>query len=233
MEVLIEVCRSMGWCWCWPKKRLEDGYDLEHFLNLRLPIFWVMGPPGCGKTTIATALAKASNYRLIGENKPTGQKRNCQKRLAWKSDSSIYERRQIAACPNEIVLNLLKEIFYLTCDESEGYILDGFPLDLRQAKQFQFEICKVYIIIYPTLPVDAFLKRFFENGGSREDREKVRVNHIECSQACQEVYRRYEQKTLKCVTIYETEILMNSLLCDLERFFGYHFQSYAQQEEQV
>lgn len=230
MEVLIEVCRSMGWCWCWPKKRLEDGYDLEHFLNLRLPIFWVMGPPGCGKTTIATALAKASNYRLVRISQLV---KNEIAKNDWRGKAIAAFTKGDKSCPNEIVLNLLKEIFYLTCDESEGYILDGFPLDLRQAKQFQFEICKVYIIIYPTLPVDVFLKRFFENGGSREDREKVRVNHIECSQACQEVYRRYEQKTLKCVTIYETEILMNSLLCDLERFFGYHFQSYAQQEEQV
>lgn len=206
----------MGWCWCWPKRRLQDGYDLEHFLDLRLPIFWVMGPPRCGKTTIAKALAAASNYRLVQISQLIKDEIA---KDEWRGKIIEEYTKMGEPCPNEIVLNLLKEVFHFTCDDSEGYILDGFPLDLQQAKQFEFEICKVYIIIYPTLTEDAYIKRF----RPLKDDENARAIHMEHYQTCQEVYRHYEQKTLKCFTIYKTDILVKALICDLERYFGYKF----------
>ncbi|GJQ81471.1 putative AAA domain protein [Trypoxylus dichotomus] len=228
--MVIKFCRAMGWCWCWPKRRLEDGYDLEHFLNLRLPIFWVMGPPGCGKTTIATALTQASNYRLVRVSQII--KDEIEKN-EWRGKTIAAFTEGDKACPNEIVLNLLKEVFYLTCDDSEGYIIDGFPLDLLQGKQFEFEICKVFIIIYPTLPVDVYFQRFLEQGGSIEDKSRVKARHREGSRACQEIYRHYEQKTLKCVTKHKTELLVNALVGDLSRYFGYKFQPIAEQEKLI
>lgn len=210
----------MGWCWCWPKKRLQDGYDLEHFLDLRLPIFWVMGPPDCGKTTIATALARSSKYRLI---KISQLIKDEIARNEGRGKHIASFTKDGYPCPNEIILNLLKEIFYMTCDESEGYILDGFPLDLQQGKQFEFEICKVFIIIYPTLTTDAYLSRYLTRGGRPQDAEIIREKHSESSKTCQEIYRNYEQKTLKCITMYETRILVNALIDDLYRYFGYSF----------
>ncbi|XP_022914257.1 adenylate kinase isoenzyme 1-like [Onthophagus taurus] len=180
-----------------------------------------MGPPGCGKTTVATLLSRCSDFKLvkishmIKEEVESGDK--------WRAKTIMsFTQGFRRLCPNEIVLNLLKEVFYTTCNDSVGYILDGFPIDLDQAKQFEFEITKVFMIIYPTLSLNSFVMRYRPQMTEAE-LEEAKEKHIERSKLCQNVYRHYEQKTLKCNSLHPIDSILNELVLDLDRYFGYKF----------
>ena len=216
----ITLGRTLGWCWCWPKGKLRKEYDLELFLSKRLPIFWVMGPPGCGKTTIALLLAECSHFSLISIGQLIKDEM-----FKGKERSKFIEGKisKEGVCPIDVLINLLKEKLFETYQDSTGYILDGFPLNLEQARLFQFEICKVHIIIYPTLSLDALMVRIGTTKYAKEEFEHIKRVFLERSRLCQEVYRNYEQKTLKFATVTPPDILLDKLILDLNCYFGYKF----------
>jgi len=91
----------------------------------------ILGPPGAGKGTQATILAEKYGLPHIS----TGQ--IFRKHIEMKTEIGLESLKYISAgelVPDEIVINMtIQKLKELNCKE-KGYILDGFPRTVKQAK---------------------------------------------------------------------------------------------------
>lgn len=219
MELLVSVLQKFSCLWCWERTRPADGYNLDPFLQKQLPIFWIMGPSYCGKTTLAEMLAKASKYHLLKVNQLVEDEI---KKGKWRSKIILDYLNRNSVISEDIIINLLKEAFIRTHENCIGYIIDGFPLHVREAKLFEHEICKVSMVIYVTLDLDAFLARIAKNRRSANE-EMARLKYINRTKELNIVYKKYESKTIKLYSNYPPEDMCNQLIEDLEDFWAYQF----------
>lgn len=101
-------------------------------MGLKKRIIILMGPPGCGKGTHAIELQKKLKIPHIS----TGNlfRKNIEQNTLLGKQSKIFLEKGILV-PNEIVEKMLfKRISNKDCEK--GFILDGFPRTLPQAKEF-------------------------------------------------------------------------------------------------
>lgn len=203
------------------KRRLSEvEYDLGPFLARELPIFWIMGPPKCGKSTLAAMLARCSKYDLLKMSrliKDEAQKDH------WRGKLVLEYLNKGNPVPDEIVIVLLIEKFVSAPQTVIGYIIDGFPLTIRQAELFEKRICKSSMVIYITLALDAVLARVVHSAG-RSDENAIRIQHIEHTKRLDGVFRKFEHKAIKLHSNYTPEETCTRLLENLEDFWGYKFQ---------
>lgn len=198
----------------------KQSRDLAPFRARNLPFFWVIGPPLCGKSTLAEMLANSSNYRLISVSMVLDDEAK-KDHVRGKLVSEYLSKR--LEVPDEIVLKILKEIILATYQTSLGYIVDGFPKKRKQAQRFKKEICNVGLIIYVTLVLDALLARVVKNYGA-VDLEAMRIRHIKASKNLNAIYKSNEHKAIKVMANYPPEDTCTKLIEDLEDFWGYKFQ---------
>ncbi|XP_017783106.1 PREDICTED: adenylate kinase isoenzyme 5-like [Nicrophorus vespilloides] len=212
--------RGFGFCWCCYKPKVKDRFDLQPFLMRRLPIFWIMGPPGCGKSTLACMLEKSSKYNLVKISDLINEEITKGKFRAKIIEDCLKKGKFV---PDEIIVTLIKEYIFLNYANAKGFIFSGFPIHLRQAKLFELEICKVNIIIYCTLVLDSLLGRMITKYGEINT-EQVRLQFVEKHKSSQSIYKYYEHKTLKVMTNYPPEETVTKLISDLEDYWGYKFE---------
>lgn len=120
---------------------------------------------------------------------------------------------------DEIVINLIIADILSTFEQEIGYIIDGFPIDFRQAKEFVSNFCKPKIIIYVCLLDTDIVDRA---PGNNKDQELV-ATHNESMQKFNEIYRAYEHKTLKIVTNKPPHVTVEKLVKYLNKHYGYDF----------
>lgn len=205
-------------CIC-SRQKHEDNNDLQSFLSKNLPIFWIMGPPSCGKTTLAEMLAQSSKYHLL---KVSSLLTEDSMKRKWRGKFIFNYLDAGRKVPNEIIVHLLKEALLHSYDSCTGYVIDGFPANIRQAKLFEKEICKVSMIIYVTLILDALLARKITQVGAFDPNEE-RIRYLSYSKRLNEIAKKYDQKTLKINSNYPPEDTCTRLVENLEDFWGYKF----------
>jgi len=102
-----------------------------------LPIFWVLGGPGCGKGTQCEEMAVRYKYAHLS----TGELlRDCVMSGTPKGIQlfGIMEKGQHV--PDEEVITLLAEAMKSKVGNTKGFLIDGFPASLEQADIFEREI---------------------------------------------------------------------------------------------
>lgn len=201
------------------KKKHFYDCDLQPFLDRKMPVFWIMGPSGCGKTTLAEMLAKSSKYRLLNiknlikEEIVKGQKAS---KLLLESNTKEHE------LPIQLLINLIKEDIIHSYENTSGYIIDGFPINLREAKAFERNICKVSLVIYVTLVLDAiFARRITQVGAFNPNQE--RIQFIKNVNSLNRISKAYEHKLIKIPANYPPEDTCTRLVEYLEDYWGYKF----------
>ena len=192
---------------------------MEPFLSKNLPIFLVTGIPGVGVTRISYLLRKTSKFTII----------NIKDSLKSVSLlSACYESKQInylmehgRPIPNEIVLSVIKRDFLSTCNESTGYIIEGFPLNLEQAKAFERLICPFTLVICLSLNLDGYLARIFDESGTESVTNLVKL-HYYFSKQLKLICNNYKHKSLDVLVSFPFEDSCNVIVNSLERF-GFKF----------
>lgn len=218
MDFIKFLLDALGWRWCIPKGERETEKLLEDFLAKKIPVFWVMGPAYCGKTSTSEKIAKLTEYNLIKVSQLI------RKKLDEKGYESEITKEYIKACglaPDEIVVPLIKQEILTSYENSNGFIIDGFPVDVRQAKFFIENICKPNIIIFVCLLQDELLVRISDI--ENIDKEKIVKNYGKSMKNMNEIYRRYERKTLKLLTNVPPDKIARNLLIYLNEHYGYNF----------
>ena len=102
----------------------------------------LIGPPGGGKGTQAKLLAKKFNIPQISTGDMLREHVTKKTSLGLKAKSYMDSG---ALVPDDLILNMMENRF-LQSDCKKGYILDGFPRTIPQAKGLEILLDKVIIL---------------------------------------------------------------------------------------
>lgn len=168
----------------------------------------MVGPPGAGKGTQAEKLANNRGWAHIS----TGEM--LRSAVASKSDlglrvSEYLDRGDLV--PDELVIGLVKE--RITWEDSQkGYVLDGFPRNLEQAKALDIALIEleepITRVFYFNVPreelVNRILSRAASGSGRSDDNREVIENRL----------RVYEEQTAPLINFYREK----GVLVEIEGF---------------
>merc|ERR1719430_144559 len=132
--------------------------------NMVQPSVWIMGGPGAGKGTQCMEIAKEYGYihlstgDLLRKEVLAGTER-------WLRLHELIIRGELA--PDDEVIAFLKEAIEKN-PEAKGFIIDGYPANLEQAKMCEDSLGKPKKIIVLDVPEDVMMKRL-EDGENFND----------------------------------------------------------------
>lgn len=150
MYRVTDFLNLIGWCWCIRKRKSVTAFSDY------VPIFWIMGPRKCGKTTLTRQLANLINFTVISTDELV------QEALAKNDFNSSILKQFLASedrVPDEFIIKALKTKIDSLKYISTGFLIDGFPITIAQARLFEAEVCEVKIIIYIWLRPEKMLER--------------------------------------------------------------------------
>ena len=121
----------------------------------KIPVFILLGPPGCGKGTQAQIITTEHNIPQIstGNILRAAIKRETPLGLKVKS---ITDRGLLV--PDDIIINLVKERIAQS-DCKNGFLLDGFPRTIAQAKALSNTNIPVNHVIEIAVPDETIIER--------------------------------------------------------------------------
>nr|XP_060629738.1 adenylate kinase isoenzyme 5 [Anolis sagrei ordinatus] len=119
-------------CLCRPE-------NLEDFVEdpKKSYIIFVIGGPGSGKGTQCEKLAQKYGFTHLSTEE-----------LIQREMSSLAERSKILKdametgklVPGDIILELLKEAVLANMGDTTGFLIDGFPQEMKQAEEFESQV---------------------------------------------------------------------------------------------
>jgi len=120
--------------------------DLTPLKKAGVPIIFIVGGPGSGKGTQCAkmvekyGLSHLSSGDLLRDEVQSGSTRGSQL-------TKIMESGQLV--PLEVVLDLIKEAMLKEFSKgSHGFLIDGYPREVKQGVQFESEIMEAALVIY-------------------------------------------------------------------------------------
>ncbi|XP_023331367.1 adenylate kinase isoenzyme 1 [Eurytemora carolleeae] len=140
-----------------------------------LPIIWILGGPGCGKGTQCEQIVSKYNYshlstgELLRSEVMSGSSRGIQL-------FSLMEKGQHV--PDEEVVGLLAEAMMTRLNKTKGFLIDGFPAGLEQAKMFEDRIgSPTKILVFEAN--EEVLKCRLKERGNFDDKEESILKRIQ------------------------------------------------------
>ncbi|KAJ7332573.1 hypothetical protein JRQ81_014753 [Phrynocephalus forsythii] len=177
-------------CLCGPANVEDFSEDLK-----KSHIFFLVGGPGCGKGTLCEKLAQKYEFQHLSTEE-----------LIRHEMSSLTERSKTIRdametgklVPGEVVLELLKEALFANAGDTKGFLLDGFPQDLKQGEEFESQIGEPSLVLCLDCSSATMSRRLQESQSSPslEDRAEAITKRIEA----------YYQATEPVLTYYENRI---------------------------
>ncbi|KAI6205155.1 Adenylate kinase isoenzyme 1 [Aphelenchoides besseyi] len=118
--------------------------DLTPLKEANVPVFFIVGGPGSGKGTQCEkivakyGLTHLSSGDLLREEVKSGSPRGGQLTKMMQAGELV---------PLEIVLDLVKEaILKAVKNGSRGFLIDGYPREVKQGDQFEEEVSSSFIL---------------------------------------------------------------------------------------
>ncbi|CAD7685738.1 unnamed protein product [Nyctereutes procyonoides] len=179
---------------------------LTHVLYiLKSPlIIFVMGGPGCGKGTQCKNMATKYGFRHVG----LGQLLRQEARRSTQRGRKIYDiMLQGLLVPTGIILDLISSTM-LSHPESRGFLIDGFPRGLKQAKEFERLVGRAPdIVIVFDCSMDTMVRRVLHRG---------RVEHRadDCESAIRQRLETYYMLREPVLTFYQQKNLLCNILAE-------------------
>ncbi|ERE71220.1 endoglin [Cricetulus griseus] len=158
-------------------------------------IIFVVGGPGSGKGTQCEKIAQKYGYThlstgdLLRAEVSSGSERG-------KMLSSTMEKGQLV--PLEIVLELLREAMMAKVDSSSGFLIDGYPREVKQGEEFEQRIGQPSMLLYVDAGADTMTQRLLKRGetsGRVDDNEETIKKRLETYyKATEPVISFYEKR---------------------------------------
>jgi len=136
-----------------------------------LPVIWVLGGPGSGKGTQCDRIVAKYGFThlssgdLLREELKSGSDRA-------KILDEIMKKGELV--PLFVVLDLLAEAMIAKLSGSKGYLIDGYPREVAQGKEFEKEILPCSRILYFDVSDATMTERLLNRGktsGRADDNE--------------------------------------------------------------
>ncbi|MFH4975318.1 hypothetical protein AB6A40_002027 [Gnathostoma spinigerum] len=180
----------------------RKNIDLTPLRRAGLPIFFIVGGPGSGKGTQCDkivekyGLTHLSSGDLLRAEVKSGSPRG-------EELSKIMANGELV--PLEIVLDLIKEAIVEAVEKgSKGFLIDGYPREVKQGVQFEEEIQPCKLCIFFDVSEETLVKRCMhraETSGRVDDNiETVKKRLHTYNTATAPVISYYEKKG-KLITI--------------------------------
>ncbi|PAV88490.1 hypothetical protein WR25_23118 [Diploscapter pachys] len=131
--------------------------DITPLKKANVPIIFIVGGPGSGKGTQCERIVKKyglshlSSGDLLRDEVKSGSARGGQL-------TKIMEAGELV--PLEVVLDLVKEAMLKEVAKgSKGFLIDGYPREVKQGDQFEAEIMPARLALYFEVAEETLVKR--------------------------------------------------------------------------
>ncbi|KAH1166316.1 adenylate kinase isoenzyme 5 [Mauremys mutica] len=172
----------------------ENAGDFTEDLR-KSNIIFVVGGPGSGKGTQCEQLAQKYGFTHLS----TGD-------LLRRELTSSSERskliKDIMECgelvPGDIVLALLKEAMIASLGDTKGFLIDGYPWDVKQGEEFECKIGEPKLVLCLDCSTETMSSRLLKRSQCTDDAEAVMKRIDTDYQATKPMIAYYEKKTQLC-----------------------------------
>ncbi|XP_023666877.2 adenylate kinase isoenzyme 1 [Paramormyrops kingsleyae] len=136
-------------------------------------IIFVVGGPGSGKGTQCEKIVAQYGYThlssgdLLRAEVSSGSERG-------KQLSAIMQRGELV--PLDTVLDMIKEAMIAKVDVSKGFLIDGYPREVKQGEEFEKKIGAPSLLLYIDAKGETMVKRLMKRGetsGRADDNEET------------------------------------------------------------
>ncbi|KAF7240987.1 Adenylate kinase isoenzyme 5 [Varanus komodoensis] len=158
-------------------------------------IIFVVGGPGSGKGTQCERIVQKYGYThlstgdLLRAEVSSGSERG-------KKLSAIMEKGELV--PLDTVLDMLRDAMLAKADSSKGYLIDGYPREVKQGEEFEKKITAPTLLLYVDAGKDTMVKRLLKRGetsGRVDDNEETIKKRLETYyKATEPVIAFYEKR---------------------------------------
>ncbi|KPP71566.1 adenylate kinase isoenzyme 5-like, partial [Scleropages formosus] len=152
------------------ERLFPKGEEMEEKLKGRKIIF-VVGGPGSGKGTQCERIVAKYGYThlstgdLLRAEVDSGSERG-------KQLSAIMQKGELV--PLDTVLDMLKDAMIAKADVSKGFLIDGYPREVKQGEEFEKKIGPPDLLLYIDAKAETMLQRLVKRGetsGRADDNE--------------------------------------------------------------
>ncbi|KAL2772334.1 adenylate kinase isoenzyme 5 isoform 2 [Daubentonia madagascariensis] len=183
---------------------IDTGSDYEDQGDDQLNVFGedtMGGGPGSGKGTQCEKLVEKYGFTHLS----TGEL--LRNELASESQRSklirdIMERGDLV--PSGIVLELLKEAMVASLSDTKGFLIDGYPREVRQGEEFGRRIGDPHLVICMDCSADTMTNRLLQRSQSGlhvDDTTKTIAKRLEA----------YYRAAIPVITYYETKTQLRKI----------------------
>ena len=180
--------------------RLE--IDTKKIKECNLPLLWILGGPGSGKTTQSMMLSKVKEMILISPEDLIKEQSE-QLTPRGSSISKAIEGKSWKALETPVIVDIILEALNYQLDNwfgnpegvPKGIIMDGFPNTLEQAKEFVSRAIPATKIIHLSLEPYSLMERLMAKGST-----DFEANESVCAEFQKDVipiFEKYEDKVIK------------------------------------
>jgi len=179
------------------------------------PIFFICGGPGSGKGTQCERIVKKYNFThlssgdLLRAEVASGSPRGNELNALMQSGQLV---------PLEVVLELIKDAMVAKKDVSNGYLIDGYPREVKQGKMFEDIIGYAKGVLYFEVSDDEMTKRLLNRGltsGRVDDNEETIRARLDTFHASTTPVTKYYGSLNKLYTI-NAERSPDEIFADVE-----------------
>ncbi|XP_011852748.1 PREDICTED: adenylate kinase isoenzyme 5-like [Mandrillus leucophaeus] len=164
-------------------------------------IIFMIGGPGSGKGTQCEKLVEKYGFTHLS----TGEL--LRKELASESERSklirdIMERGDLV--PSGIVLELLKEAMVASLGDTRGFLIDGYPREVKQGEEFGRRIGDPHLVICMDCSADTMTNRLLQRSQSSppaDDTTKTIAKRLEA----------YYRASIPVIAYYETKTQLHKI----------------------
>uniref|UniRef100_A0A8V1AEX8 Adenylate kinase isoenzyme 1 n=1 Tax=Gallus gallus TaxID=9031 RepID=A0A8V1AEX8_CHICK len=157
--------------WRWAARPQEK---LKHH-----KIIFVVGGPGSGKGTQCEKIVHKYGYThlstgdLLRAEVSSGSERG-------KKLQAIMEKGELV--PLDTVLDMLRDAMLAKADTSKGFLIDGYPREVKQGEEFEKKIAPPTLLLYVDAGKETMVKRLLKRGetsGRVDDNEETIKKRLE------------------------------------------------------
>uniref|UniRef100_A0A8C3XNA0 Adenylate kinase isoenzyme 5 n=1 Tax=Chelydra serpentina TaxID=8475 RepID=A0A8C3XNA0_CHESE len=175
----------------------EDIADTEFDFEDQVTIFFLSreGGPGSGKGTQCEQLAQQYGFtHLSTGDLLRGELTSSSERSKLIKD--IMECGELV--PGDIVLTLLKEAMIASLGDTKGFLIDGYPRDVKQGEEFECKIGEPKLVLCLDCSTETMSSRLLKRSQCTDDAETIMKQIETYYQATEPMIAYYEKKTQLC-----------------------------------
>ncbi|CAF1446892.1 unnamed protein product [Adineta ricciae] len=170
---------------------LPDRSYMEKLKNKK--IIFVVGGPGSGKGTQCERIVQKYGFTHLSTGDLLRDAVQSKSERGEQLNALMKEGKLV---PMEVVLDLLKEKMLETADKSKGFLIDGYPREVPQAKKFEELIAPCDLVLYVQATDETMTKRLLHRGqtsGRVDDNEETIKKRL----------KTFHNQTIPVLDLYE------------------------------